>query len=111
MVKNGDNNTRFFHIVANGRKAGYLISSLNIDGRSIVDKAQIEKVLITNFQSLYEKQSKRLAWFKKWEGKTLTAQKSEFLEKEFTSKEIKSAVFALPSEKAPGLNDFPMLFY
>lgn len=33
------------------------------------------------------------------------------LEKEFTSKEIKSAVFALPSEKAPGLNGFPMLFY
>lgn len=40
MVKNGDNNTRFFHIVANGRKAGYLISSLNIDGRSIVDKGE-----------------------------------------------------------------------
>lgn len=97
MVKNGDNNTRFFHIVANGRKAGYLISSLNIDGRSIVDKAQIENVLITNFQSLYEKQPKRLAWFKKWEGKTLTAQTG----KRIHFKRNKISCFRPPQRESP----------
>lgn len=65
------------------KKVKKLNSSLNIDG-AIEDMTQIEKVLVTKFESFYAKQPKKLAWFQKWEGKSLTAQKSEILEKEFT---------------------------
>lgn len=65
MAETRDNNMRFFHNGANGRKARNFIS-LNIDGSMIEDTEQIEKELVTSYNFLYLKQPLRVAWFDIW---------------------------------------------
>lgn len=59
-LKQGDNNTRFFNNLANGRKYKKLISSLTIDGSFTDDPNLIESALINFYESLYTKDSKRV---------------------------------------------------
>lgn len=92
-------------------KSKNLISSLTIDGSVTDDPHLIELALINFYKSLYNKDSKRDAWFEIWHGKSITTLQASFLEKEFTLDEIKKAIFYLPKEKAPGLDGYPLLFF
>lgn len=88
------------------------MSSLKIDGATIEGMTHIEKVWLPTSQSLHAKQPEGLAWFWKREGKTLTAWKSELLEKGFSLEEIKSAVFSpFPARRPLAPDGFPMFFY
>lgn len=98
-------NTRFFHNLANVRKASNHISSLSFDGSLTDDPSLIESALVNFYESLYTKDSKREAWFESWH------QQSSLLEKEFTLEEIKKATLNLPKEKSPSPDGLPLLFF
>ncbi|XP_039125244.1 uncharacterized protein LOC120261424 [Dioscorea cayenensis subsp. rotundata] len=49
-LKEGDDNTRFFHMVANGRKNRNFIPSINLNGTTTTDSKEIGKVFACQFQ-------------------------------------------------------------
>lgn len=87
-----------------------LISSLYVDGSMVEDIGQIEKDLIAHSKTLYSKKSLQVAWSEKWEGKIISEQSVTWVERPFTIEEIKSTVFALSTNKAPGSDGFAMAF-
>lgn len=64
-----------------------------------------------NFKTLYLEKPLNVAWFERWEGKAISEQSTTWLERAYTIEEIKSSVFALPNDKAPSPDGFPIAFY
>lgn len=58
MADEGDNNTKFFHSVANARRTNNHISALTIDGNLCADPLKIEEEILQFFKQLYTKKSK-----------------------------------------------------
>ncbi len=107
----GDSNTKFFHRKANIRKSANHISSIS-DGRSILS-SQVD--IANHLFSFYSSQlgdsgssqpSINLRVLYEDESASLSP-----LLQSFSLAEIKSAVFALSAEKAPGPYGLPLLFY
>jgi mannosylglycoprotein endo-beta-mannosidase len=49
----GDGNTKFFHLVANGRRRKNLILSLEHDGVNVVEPEQIQKIIYDYYKTLF----------------------------------------------------------
>lgn len=96
---------------ANGRKSKNQISSLVIDWTQTHDIQKIENEVIAFYKRLYSSDNSLAASFSSWSAKTLSLEKSNWLERPFSDKEIKLAVFSLASNKAPGQDGFPIAFF
>ncbi|XP_039146845.1 uncharacterized protein LOC120284106 [Dioscorea cayenensis subsp. rotundata] len=111
-LKEGDENTKYFHSVANGRKNGNYMPSI-IEGNDTFNSARdIGKVFVRRFKDLFGQ--KRVFRFKV-DLRDLLKNKASvdlsFLECPFTLEEVKRAVFDHGSDKAPGPDGFPMHFF
>ena len=54
FVKEGNNNTRFFHRVANSHRNANLIKRIKVDGVLYEDEADVRSQLVLFYQGLYE---------------------------------------------------------
>ncbi|XP_039123619.1 uncharacterized protein LOC120260245 [Dioscorea cayenensis subsp. rotundata] len=111
-LKEGDENTKYFHSVANGRKNINFIPSINIGTASFTDAREIGKVFEQHFRALF---GQRRTFRFKVELCNLLKNKAfvdlSSLERPFTLEEVKRAVFDLGSDKASGSDGFPMFFF
>lgn len=73
----------------------------------VEEQDQIEKHLPDSFKALVSKRSPVTASFVKWKDNYLQTVRF-MVGREFTIEEIKSAVFALPNNKAPAPDGFPI---
>jgi len=110
----GDNNTRYFHLVANGKHRRKLIFSLDQDEGKIEGQHNL-KNYITNFytelfgppeESLCTLDSSRFGDIPQ-----VTMEENDFLTSPFTEKEVRDAIFDMEHNKAPGPDSFPAEFY
>ena len=53
-MKEGDNNTRFFHRLANSHRNANLIKRLEVDGVLYEDEADVRSQLVLFYQGLFE---------------------------------------------------------
>ena len=53
-MKEGDNNTRFFHRLANSHKKANQIKRIEVDGVLYEDKSDVRSQLVLFYQGLYE---------------------------------------------------------
>lgn len=97
---NGDQNTKFFHSLANRRMNYNQISSLLMDGKECDDFAKIESKILNYYKGIYSKTNGIAAWFSSWTGKSISQQQAANLEKSFKEEEIKQAIFSLAGDKA-----------
>ena len=110
----GDMNSCFFHLVANGRKRKKTILSLNCEGNTITEPDQIQGVIYNYYKQLFGKSklSKDSLSTKSWENsRRLTAKENNFLCRPFTEEEVKLAVFDMKENTAPGPDGFRVTFY
>ncbi|XP_039130342.1 uncharacterized protein LOC120266746 [Dioscorea cayenensis subsp. rotundata] len=111
-LKEGDENTRYFHTVANGRKNINFIPDINDGSSTFTDAKDIGKVFEQRFRALF---GQRRPFRFKVDLDNLFKNKASvdlsFLELPFTIEEVKRAVFDLGSDKAPGPDGFPMSFF
>ncbi|XP_039144849.1 uncharacterized protein LOC120282161 [Dioscorea cayenensis subsp. rotundata] len=110
--KEGDENTKFFHLVANGRRNRNFIPWVLRDNVRVEDFEGIGRTFTSFYQNLYGTEQTyrhRINWT------TLLGSKGMHnlsnLDAPFTLEEIKVAVFGMRADKAPGPDGFPMLFF
>jgi mannosylglycoprotein endo-beta-mannosidase len=113
-VLEGDSNTTFFHLVANGRRRKKSIISLQHEGVSITDLKKIQEMIYGFYKNLFGSQPERKvclaeeAWARQHR---LTPGDNEELLKPFTLEEVKETVFEMKEEVAPGPDGFGVSFY
>jgi hypothetical protein len=110
----GDSNTKYYHLLANGKHRKQMIFQLEQDGAIITGDKNL-KEYITNYYkglfgstevnlvSLMEEQIQNIPRVSNLENDILTA--------EFSEKEVKQAVFEMEHNSAPGPDGFPTEFY
>lgn len=111
-LKLGDNNTRYFHAVTNGRKNQNFISAIRCGNTTYRDQIQIEQALFNHYQSLIgSPPSQNRAFNLSGKIGPQLAGQLAYLDAEITTEEIKEAVFQLPKGKACGPDGMPAEFY
>ena len=88
FVKEGDNNTHFFHRLANSRKNANLIKRIEVDGVLYEDEADVRSQLVLFYQGLYKETE---VWHPTMDGLDFACIEEEerlSLEKEFSKEEV-----------------------
>ena len=113
-VLEGDMNSSFFHLVANGRKRRKAIMSLEHEGGTITEPSQIQEAIYTYYKQLFGKSHQRKVSLttEVWENsRKLTEEDNELLCRPFTEEEVKRAVFDMKENTALGPDGFGVYFY
>ena len=111
FVKEGDNNTRFFHRLANSHRNANLIKRLEVDGVIYEDEADVRYQLVLFYQGLFEENE---VWSPTMDGLDFACIGEEervSLEKEFSEEEVIQVLREMEGDKAPGPDGFIMAFF
>lgn len=110
--KEGDETTKFFHVVANGHKNQNFIPSINLNGDIFTYPKDISKVFTTRFKQQVglNRGFRFRVDFQKLLVNKLPVDLSQ-LDRPFTLEEIKGVVFELGRDKAPKPDGCPLYFF
>ena len=113
-VVQGEDNTQFFHMIANGKHRKKRIFQLEQDEGTIVGQENL-KVYITNYyKQLFgppERSFVSLDESRVEDVPQLQTEENEILTAPFTEKEVYEAIAQMNNNKAPGPDGFPAEFY
>ena len=109
----GDNNTKYFHMVANGKRRKTRIFQLEQEGKVIEGQENL-KVFITKYYKDLFGSSQRNN-FALDESQTndiphINEEENKLQIEVFTEKEVREVIFQMKYNKAPGPNGFPAEF-
>ena len=110
----GDDNTRFFHLVANGKHRKQHIYKLENDQGVVVGDDQLKSHITQFYKNLFETPDTSeitLMEDKISDIPQVFLEKNDVLISEFTESEVRDAVFQMEHNKAPGPDGFPVEFY
>ena len=110
----GDANTKYFHLLVNGRHRKTCIFQLEDGENIIIGNAQLKKHITSYYKNLFGPSDASL--FSLEESQTADIPQVSDLENElltapFTEEEVRTAIFQLEHNKAPGPDGFPPEFY
>ncbi|KAF3796419.1 Transposon TX1 uncharacterized protein [Nymphaea thermarum] len=109
-LAHGDQNSRFFHLAASQRRRQTLLQSMNIEGRVFLGD-DILPALSAHFRDFYSKPLRFRATLPDFHLSSLSVSCAISFERPFLHQEIKNAVWALSSGKAPDIDGFPVEFF
>ena len=101
----GDTNSKFFHQFASGRRRKNIIRSLDSEGGVITSQEDIVKHITSFYKGLFGSAtpSGLVLADNFWEGRQrVSAEDKEWLTREFGEEEVKSAVWGMRKNSAPG---------
>jgi len=109
-LKEGDANTRYFHLRANGRRQKNFIQRLRVGPGWAVSHHEKQEIIHAHFSAMLAAPPSRTKDLR-WDNLTFPAVELESLDTPFTEAEILNAIKQLPSDKAPGPDGFTGLFF
>lgn len=111
FVKEGDNNTHFFHRVANSHKRTNHIRGIEVDGAFYEDEEEVRSNVVNFYQKLYTESD---TWRPSMDGLEFArieeAERLE-LERDFSKEEVVKVLHEMEGDKAPGSDGFTMAFF
>lgn len=114
-LRDGDNNTKYFHSIANGRRRINEIGVITDDGCTYHSEEDKKSYFFRYFKNLFSVDASAPLSFGDWSSlfsfNRVSAPMLGRLTEKFGADEIKKAVFQLGSDKAPGPDGFPLRFY
>ncbi|CAL8991500.1 unnamed protein product [Prunus brigantina] len=111
-ARDGDNNTKFFHRIASGRRKRNFIQKLEVEGSGVVvSEGEIELEIINFFKNLYSSNAEAGWCLEGLNWNAISVEEAEWLERPFEEEEVKRAVFDCGSDKSPGPDRFSMLLF
>ncbi|KAJ9544401.1 hypothetical protein OSB04_024108 [Centaurea solstitialis] len=109
-LKNGDENSRFFHGIVNNRRAKKWVHGLSIDGIWTSDPSLLKSHIFNFFQDKFKDQPGEKFSFRSSFLRKLSRDQSFNLEAPITNTEVKNAVWSCGGDKAPGPDGFSFAF-
>ena len=101
-IKEGDCNSRFFHLLLNSNRRSNSLTGMMIDGSWIDELGRVKEAVLLFFMNRFEENE----WVRpKLDGvrfQNIGQQKSDMLTECFHEDEIKTVVWDCGSEKSPG---------
>lgn len=110
-LKERDNNTKYFHRMANAHKVANHIRRVRIDGDILDDSSEIKEGIAGYYERLYVEDWE---WRPKLDGlnfKSLATGDRDLLEEPFQVEEVVAALCGMSGDKAPGPDGFTMAFF
>ena len=110
-MKERDNNTRFFHRLANSHRRANHIRSIEVDGVLYEDGSAIQFQVVQFYQNLY---SETDMWCPSVDGLEFACIREDerlSLEREFSKEEATQVLVEMEGDKAPGPDGFTMVFF
>jgi hypothetical protein len=110
----GDDNTRFFHLIASNKHQKQHIFRLEQDDGTIVADKELKRYITRYYKNLFGQpmESDISLEESRIDGiSQVTENENEILTAPFTMDEIKEAVFQMEHNKASGPDGFPAEFY
>jgi hypothetical protein len=113
-VQEGGNNTRYFHIMANGRHRKKRIFQLEQDEGTIVGETNLKVFISEYYKKLFGAPEPN--FFSMEEAVTsdmpqISSEENNILTAEFNEKEVYDAISQMEHNKSPGPDGFPAEFY
>ncbi|KAL9681272.1 hypothetical protein QQ045_013054 [Rhodiola kirilowii] len=110
-IKEGDQNTKFFHRSASWRSSKNKISSILVDGKWLDDPGLIKQAAQDHFGAIFRNSDTGTWELEDMHFSVLNELQKEELERCFGEEEIQQALMECDGNKAPGLDGFNMNFY
>jgi mannosylglycoprotein endo-beta-mannosidase len=110
----GDANTRFFHLVANGKHRKQHIYRLEDDNGVVVTSDRIKCHITNYYKNLFgvpEQTEITLMEDQIHDIPQVSDEENKILIADFTENEVRGVVFQMEHNKAPGPDGFPAEFY
>nr|ABA93862.1 retrotransposon protein, putative, unclassified [Oryza sativa Japonica Group] len=112
-IMEGDNNTKYYHMIANGKHRKTKIFQLDLEEGVIKGDEELRKYITKFYKNLFgapERNNFSMFEDQKDDIPQVTVTENEMLTREF-SEEVKIAIFQMEHNKAPGPDGFPGKFY
>ena len=110
-MKEGDNNTRFFHRLANSHRSANQIKRIEVDGVLYEDETEVRSQLVLFYQGLYKEIELGPLTMDGLDFACIVEEERLSLEKEFTKEEVIQVLREMEGDKAPGPDGFTMAFF
>ena len=109
-MKEGDNNTCFFHRVANSHRRTNHIRGIEVDGVLYDDEEEVRAKVVHFYQSLYTESDTWCLFMDGLEFASIEEDERLDLERDF-SEEVVKVLQEMEGDKAPGSDGFTMVFF
>jgi hypothetical protein len=110
-LKEGDNNTKFFHKMANSHRRYNYMDKVEVDGVVFEEESEIREKVVHFYESLYQETETWRPTVDGLEFEMITENESAVLERQFDKEEVLQVVKDLQGDKAPGPDGFTMAFF
>ena len=110
-IKEGDNNTKFFHKMANSHRRFNHLRALKVDGVVFEEESEVSNQVVQFYKSLYKESEGWRPFVEGLEFDRIGDLERVWLERKFEREEILQVVSDLEGDKAPSLDGFTMEFY
>ena len=110
-MKEGDNNTRFFHKLANSHRRANHIRSIGVDGVLYEDGSAIQSQVVQFYQNLYTETDMWHSFVDGLDFACIREDERLSLEREFSKEEVTQVLAEMEGDKAPGPDDLTMAFF
>ena len=110
-MKEGDNNTRFFHRLANSHRNANSIKRIEVDGVIYEDESDVRSQLVLFYQGLFKETELRNPTMDGLDFACIGEEERLTLEKEFTREEVIRVLREMKGDKEPGPDGFTMAFF
>jgi hypothetical protein len=110
----GDSNTRYFHVIANGHHRRKQVQSLVQDEGQIEGHEQIKLYIANYYKGIFgppEESSFSLEESQTDDIPQVSMEENGLLTAPYSEEEVKRVVFQMEHNKAPGPDGFPVEFY
>ena len=110
-IKEGDNNTKFFHKVANSRRRYNHISMLEVNGVIYEAKSEMANQAVQFYKNLYMESVEWRPFVEGLKFDQIERLERDCVERRFEQEEVLRVVKELKGDKASGPNGFSLAFY
>jgi hypothetical protein len=109
-IKEGDANTKFFHLRVNARRIKNYIQQIKHNNGWVTDHVAKEQVVHNHFNTVMGRGNARAVDFN-WDAIHFDNPSLDSMGDPFTKEEVRNAINQMPSDKAPGPDGFTRAFF
>jgi len=106
VLKEGDRNTKYFHLMATMRRKRKMIDAIVVDGIEYVDPRKVRKAIVDYFKGQYSRRPAGSFDIGNLGLATLTENQRQHLSAVVSKEEIKEALLSCDPSRAPGYDGF-----